>query len=212
MSVSRRAIINLLKTEGPLTSAALAPRLGITAVAVRQHLAELAAEKLVETVETAPSGGRGRPAAAWRLTEAADTFFPDGHEELAVGLIHGLRAAFGEEGVQRLIDQRTETQVRTYGKAIDGAADIAEKLARLAAIRTREGYMAEVEETADGGFLFVEHHCPICAAAKVCTGLCASELDVFRRALGAGAVIERTDHILAGANRCAYRIEPDRDA
>ena len=206
-SNTRRAIIDLLKIEGAMTPADLGQRLGVTAVAVRQHLADLATEKVAETVP-ADGGGtrsRGRPAVAWRLTGAADTFFPNGHEELAVGLIHGLRAAFGEDGITKLIAQRTEAQVRAYAKAMDGAGNLGERLECLAALRTREGYMAEVEEDA-AGYLFVEHHCPICAAARVCTGLCASELEVFQRALGNGVTVERTDHVLAGANRCAYRV------
>ena len=35
---TRRAIVKLLKTEGPLGSAQLAERLGLTAMAVRLHL------------------------------------------------------------------------------------------------------------------------------------------------------------------------------
>jgi predicted ArsR family transcriptional regulator len=54
--------------------------------------------------------------------------------------------------------------------------------------------------------LFVENHCPICAAAAACQGLCRSELAVFRAVLGADVTVERIDHILAGARRCAYRI------
>jgi predicted ArsR family transcriptional regulator len=66
--------------------------------------------------------------------------------------------------------------------------------------------MAEWQREKDGSFTFVENHCPICAAAKACQGLCRSELEVFQRALGEGAHVERTSHILTGARRCAYRI------
>ena len=68
--------------------------------------------------------------------------------------------------------------------------------------------MAEVAPGDDGGFMFLERHCPVCAAAQACTGLCASELDVFRTVLGPDVEVERTDHILAGAPRCAYRVRP----
>ena len=64
---------------------------------------------------------------------------------------------------------------------------------------------------ADGhGFLLIENHCPICRAAVACTGLCRQELEVFRAALGRGIVIKRTDHILAGARRCAYSIHSEK--
>ena len=80
------------------------------------------------------------------------------------------------------------------------------RVARLAEIRTAEGYMADWTSDPGGGFLLVENHCPICAAAAACQGFCRAELQVFREALGPGVKVERTDHILAGARRCAYRI------
>ncbi len=46
------------------------------------------------------------------------------------------------------------------------------------------------------------------AAAKACQGLCAVELAMFREVLGPGWMIERVDHLLAGARRCAYRMRP----
>lgn len=67
--------------------------------------------------------------------------------------------------------------------------------------------MASVVKDA-GGFLLIENHCPICAAAAACQGLCRSELAVFRAVLGSDVVVDRVDHILAGARRCAYRVMP----
>jgi hypothetical protein len=52
----------------------------------------------------------------------------------------------------------------------------------------------------------VERHCPICVAATACTGLCRNELEVFQDVLGPEVRIERTEHIVAGASRCAYRV------
>jgi len=54
--------------------------------------------------------------------------------------------------------------------------------------------------------LFIENHCPICAAANSCQGLCLSELELFQSVLGPAAHIERTEHIIAGNRRCVYRI------
>jgi len=65
--------------------------------------------------------------------------------------------------------------------------------------------MADYTED-DEGYLLVENHCPICAAAKVCQGFCASELQIFQSVLGESVSVQRTDHIIAGARRCAYRI------
>ena len=67
--------------------------------------------------------------------------------------------------------------------------------------------MAEVrpdEET--GAWLLVENHCPVCASARVCKGLCREEITLFERVLGRDVHVERITHILAGAGRCTYRI------
>ena len=65
-----------------------------------------------------------------------------------------------------------------------------------------------VETPSDEGFLLVEDHCPICAAAMSCQGFCSIEIEVFRNLLGPAWHIERQDHLLAGARRCTYRITP----
>jgi predicted ArsR family transcriptional regulator len=68
--------------------------------------------------------------------------------------------------------------------------------------------MAEWRAEPDGSFLLAENHCPVCAAARICQGFCRSELSVFRSVLGPGVAVERAEHILAGARRCAYVIQP----
>ncbi|PJI50782.1 MarR family transcriptional regulator, partial [Methylobacterium radiotolerans] len=37
-------------------------------------------------------------------------------------------------------------------------------------------------------------------------GFCRSELELFRKVLGEGVQVDREEHILAGARRCAYRV------
>ncbi|CAQ86467.1 conserved hypothetical protein [Photorhabdus asymbiotica] len=55
-----------------------------------------------------------------------------------------------------------------------------------------------------GTILLVENHCPICAAATVCQGLCRAELNVFQEILQ--AQVKRVEYILTGSRRCTYRI------
>jgi predicted ArsR family transcriptional regulator len=80
------------------------------------------------------------------------------------------------------------------------------RIEKLAQLRSREGYMAEWRQQDDGSFLLIENHCPICAAAQLCQGFCRAELEIFRSVLGIDVDVDRIDHILAGARRCAYRI------
>ena len=106
----------------------------------------------------------------------------------------------------RLLDARLVKQRADYGGRVDRSASLKKRLQQLAKVRTEEGYMAEVNPAGPHAFLFVENHCPICAAATVCQGFCAIELDLFRAVLGPDVSVEREEHIISGDRRCAYRI------
>lgn len=203
---TRRALVKLLKTDGPLGSAQLAERLGLTAMAVRLHLYELQNEGLVASEERA--GPVGRPAKLWRLTREADRLFPEAYAELSVALINAMQETFGAEGLGRVLDSRCARQREDYAARIRPEDSLEQKVAELARVRTEEGYMAEVRPEEGGRFLLVENHCPICAAANACQGFCSTELDLFRTVLGPGVEVERVEHIVSGDQRCAYRVTP----
>ncbi|HEX7313876.1 MAG TPA: metalloregulator ArsR/SmtB family transcription factor [Pyrinomonadaceae bacterium] len=204
---TRRAIVKLLKTEGPLGSAQLAERLGLTAMAVRLHMYALQEEGMV-SAEDRPVPV-GRPAKSWRLTREADRHFPEAYAELSVALIDAMQETFGAEGLGRVLASRCSRQQAEYAKRIRPKDSLEKRLNDLARVRTEEGYMAEVRaEEEGGGFLLVENHCPICAAANACQGFCSTELDLFRTVLGPGVEVERVEHIVSGDHRCAYRVRP----
>jgi predicted ArsR family transcriptional regulator len=198
-------ILTTLKTRGALGIPDIAKVLGVTVEAVRQQMAKLEAEGLVDA-ESRPSG-RGRPTQIWRLTGAGHQRFPDTHAEMTVQMISAVIKVFGPQGMDQLIGEREQVMRADYTAAMRGARSLEARLERLAEIRSREGYMAEFRPE-DDGFLFIENHCPICTAAQACTGFCRSELQLFEEALGPDVSVSRVEHILAGARRCAYRIEP----
>ncbi|MDP6706553.1 MAG: ArsR family transcriptional regulator [Alphaproteobacteria bacterium] len=203
LSGTRRSIVDLLKRQGACDAQGLAEQLAISAMAVRQHLYALAEKGFVAYDEDARPVGR--PAKLWRLTTGADAFFPDGHAALSVELLQSMRQAFGVEGLEKLVAVRAAAQRQSYGKRLAGAPDLAGRLEALARIRSEEGYMAEVA-TEGENFLLLENHCPICAAASECSGLCQAELEVFRSVLGPEVAVERIEHMPQGARRCAYRV------
>jgi len=206
---AKRRVLDLLKRLGPTEATALAARLELTDVAVRQHLIALEQNGLVEQRPSSPRG-RGRPSAVWSLTELAAELFPDRHADLTVGLIDATRRELGERGLERVIARRATTQLEQYRTALPGpSATLKKRVEALAAQRTAEGYMAEVRRERAGSYVLTEHHCPICEAARSCQGLCVAELGVFRQYLGPDVHIERVAHVLAEGDRCAYRIRRD---
>ena len=198
-------ILILIKTDGPQLAAAIGDALGISGEAARQQLSKMAEEGLVEPV-TVAAAGRGRPRQLWHLTASGNRQFPDGHAELTANLLGTLVEQLGAAALDTVISAREAETLQRYRQELGEAHDLASRIEALAGIRTREGYMADHWQEADGSFMLVENHCPICAAATVCAGFCRYELETFRAVLGAD--IERSEHILAGARRCAYHIMP----
>jgi len=194
-------LLILLKTRGGLTTKALAAALDISVPAVRQHLRGLGTLVAMEERRA----GVGRPPQVWRLTEAAQSRFPDTHGELTVRLIESIEGVLGSAALDRVIDDRFAQMLQSYRQRLDGVSSVGGKLRRLAAIRTEEGYMAEVQRH-DDGWLLIENHCPICAAATRCQGFCRNELALFRSVLGDDVSVERVEHLLDSADRCVYAV------
>ncbi|WFU02757.1 MarR family transcriptional regulator [Rhizobium sp. CB3171] len=196
-------ILILLKTDGPQLASTIGYALGISSEAARQQLTKMGEEGLVEPV-TESASGRGRPRQFWHLTAAGSRQFPDGHADLTATLLTTMAKQLGQGAVDAVISAREAETLKRYRSEIDITADLPSRVATLVAIRTREGYMADHWQEEDGSLVLVENHCPICAAATACVGFCRSELETFRATLEAS--VEREEHILLGARRCAYRI------
>jgi predicted ArsR family transcriptional regulator len=206
LTEAKHRLIDQMKRLGPSAVDELAARLDLTGMAVRQHLQALEKHGLVRA-EPQPPEGRGRPRTLWSLTPLAEEIFPDHHAELTDELLTAAREAFGEEGLDQLLAERTRRQLASYRHLLPGAeAPLGERVEALARQRTAEGYMAEAHQEGPGHWTLVEHHCPICTAARSCAGFCRSELEVFRAVLGDDVHVERTRHLLSDDDRCLYRI------
>ncbi len=199
-------ILYNLKSRGAQNAAGLAAQLDVTPVAIRQHLERLLDDGLVIHEDRRESVGR--PKRFWRLTEAGHSRFPDRHSDLTVELLESIGDMFGEEGLEKVIQRRERQMLVSYAGVVDAEHSLEDRLIKLMERRCEEGYMAELENDGDGGFVFIENHCPICAAASICQGLCRSELEIFQKLFKGTAHWERTEHVLNGARRCAYSVKP----
>jgi predicted ArsR family transcriptional regulator len=123
-------------------------------------------------------------------------------------LISTIRSELGETAFSRVLQRRAKEVGGAYRDKLAGETGMSAKLAALAEIRSAEGYMARLEKLPSDGYLLIEDHCPICAAATVCQGFCSIELEIFKSLFDKGWQIERQDHLLSGARRCTYRITP----
>lgn len=197
-------VLHAIKSGGPQSAETIAKRLKVTVVAARQQLGRLLDKDLVAFEDRRE--GVGRPKRIWSLTDAGQARFPDSHAAVAVDLLRAIETSFGAAGLDKVIAEREKAMRHIYVERLRPGRSLADCARLLAEQRSEEGYMAEAKKLPDGDVLLIENHCPICVAAKACQGFCRSELSLFRDVLGPEVRVERHEHILSGARRCAYRL------
>ncbi|MBL0885291.1 helix-turn-helix transcriptional regulator [Myceligenerans indicum] len=169
---TRRRVLGLVASDGPVTAAHLASTLGLTAPAVRRHLTLLEEEGRIEVHEGKPGPARrGRPARHYVVTHGGQSELAGGYQEIAADLLRHLRRQGGDEAVAAFARERYDAVVRRYAKRLDGAdagaatpgtaapgtaapgSDVATRAARLAALLTEDGYAASVRPVPAAGTL-----------------------------------------------------------
>lgn len=204
ITASFEKFLKLLKTRGPQSSSALAQELGITGEGARFQLSRMAMEGLVQASQE--SKGVGRPTQIWSLTVKSNQHFPDKHAAFSEQLLESMQEILEPAQLNTIISLREKKANEKYLDALKDIPGLEEKIARLAELRNSDGYLAEWDKD-EGGFILIENHCPICAAAQRCAELCEAEMNTFKEIFGEGVSVERVEHIIAGARRCAYKIK-----
>ena len=206
LPTTRRAILTLLKREGPLDAAAVTAALSLTPAAVRQQLARLEEDGLLtHHDDSEEQARRGRPRHLYALTSAAEVLFPKRYGDLTTELL-GYLGGPGASQVDELFEQRRRRRVagalpRTAHLPFD------EQVAALTAILDEDGYLADAERLDDGRWRITEHNCAILTVAHGFSQACTSELAFIRDALP-GATVRRVAHLMDGAHVCAYEVSP----
>ena len=205
LAKSQLEILERLKKRGPQSVRILATQLKMTTMGVRQHLTDLQSRALVkQTEETRQT--RGRPVHLWKLTAAGHRRFPNSHEQFSLQLLDTLLLELGQTQLNKLVDARSQRLQAHYEKALaQSGPALEDKIRVLTELLDADGFMPEVRLLPDG-WLLIENHCPVCAAADKCRQVCQSELDMFRSLLANHASVERVDHLFLGSRRCAYKI------
>jgi predicted ArsR family transcriptional regulator len=198
---TRQSILNLLRRSGRMTASELSDALGIGPVGVRQHLALLERDSLVEI--TGLRRGVGRPSHLYALTPEAEQLFPKQYDRLALDILGYINDTGGSEAVDRLLDARRNTLQRRYGSRLAGK-NREEQIQELCAILNEQGYMTAYERLEDGSFVLTEHNCPVDCVAREHVQLCGQEIRLYEDLLG--VPVQRDSTIAAGDTCCRYRI------
>jgi predicted ArsR family transcriptional regulator len=198
-------VLYAVRRRGEATAEEVAEQLDMTVSGARQHLSALASDGLVETAELPTAERRrGRRALVYSATAAADGLFPKAYGELTNELL-GYLGDSSPELVDELFAKRREQRIAGARARLAGKHDLGAQVAELTQILDQDGYLASYEQMSPGVYRIVEHNCAIWAVAQRYGQACTSEID-FIRAVLPGAAVERVEHMVAGAKRCAYEV------
>lgn len=200
---TRHRILIALKVLGEASAKTLGTHLHLTPMGVRRHLNILRDEGWVDY--RVFRHGQGRPTHLYFLTPKAMSLFDQRYAALSVELLCYLAEEQGEEVVSHLFQRRAERRVKEAQEALAGLP-LEQRVAQLAAILNRDGYMAEWEKDGEE-YCICEHHCAIQDVAHTFPQACETEL-TFIRELLPDATVERERNIVRGDHCCMYRIRP----
>lgn len=195
----------LLRNKAGLTVDDLSQQLQITRNAVRQHLAALERDDLVQRGETKPSGGR--PEQLYLLSDRGAEMFPRRYSWFSELLIEAMIAESGPEAVGDKLDEMGRAVGRQLLSARAAPSDRAARMAELAAIMKELGYAAEVAPT--------PAHDTIQANNCVFHHLAAKFPEVCRFDLGligtfTDAAVDHQECMVRGGRLCRFKLGTKR--
>ncbi|MCW3055928.1 MAG: putative transcriptional regulator [Chthonomonadales bacterium] len=206
--LTRQEILNCIKMSGPMTADELSRDLGISQVAVRQHLTSLEAETLIAV--TVERRGLGRPSHRYSLTTEGDESFPRRYDAALNELLDELRAWQGQAAVDELLQRRRERTLLTLQSRMHDRS-LTNRLNELARMETAHGFMMEVCSDGSEGFHLIKRNCSVCAVARNHPAICCqSESALYSQLLG-DTHVERVSAIVDGDATCTFHIRPRQE-
>ena len=119
------------------------------------------------------------------------------------GTANDIRSQLGEAVLDRLIDSRAADSKAAYAAALEGADDLGERVARLA-----EAGLAKGTWRSAGRNEIVMSWWTTTVPSVSPQGPVRLLPGRTRHVLGPNVRVERTEHIVQGDRRCAYRVSP----
>jgi predicted ArsR family transcriptional regulator len=175
--------------------------MGITPMAVRQHLMSLEKKGIIRY--EAKKYGVGRPVFLYRLTERAEDIFPKAYGKFLTEMLRTLEELDGKRKLDKLFRLRKEHLLAEKQSLLAGSGSLEDKLSRLTEELQADGFMAELSQDGDN-FVLKQFNCPIKGVASEFTQPCKYELELYKDLLGSG--VKRPECQRDGYPACVYLI------
>jgi predicted ArsR family transcriptional regulator len=196
----------LLRKKSGLTVDELSRELKITRNAVRQHLAALDSNGLVEQVATRPSGGR--PQQLYALADKGKELFPRNYTWFAQLAVDSIAREHGAEGLGKRLEAIGTDVAKQLRAQYPELKTREQKVEKLAELMQGLGYEARSLPAPRGAALIEADNCVFHGLAKSNPEICRLDL-----ALLGTFTDSRVDHqecMVRGGNVCRFRFTPGK--
>jgi predicted ArsR family transcriptional regulator len=209
---TRRRILAIIASSGPVSAAELAEELELTQTGVRRHLGELELAGQIAVHGQSAVGGvrRGRPARRFVVTAQGQTVLSQRYAELAVQAMQFLGESAGGDAVERFAESRARELEAHLGPAVQAAGeDVGRRATAVAVALSVDGYAATARPVPGSTLVqLCQGHCPVQDVATVFPQLCEAETRALSRVLGVH--VQRLATLAGGGHVCTTSIPPSR--
>jgi predicted ArsR family transcriptional regulator len=204
-ATQKQLLKELLKHKAGMTVEELSAQLAVTRTAVRQHVAALVNEGLLEKAQTRASGGR--PEQLYALSDKGRECFPRHYDWFAQLLIESVEREAGADGVlERLGTMGTEVgdQLRAQHPGLSATA---EKIEHLVTIMGQLGYDAR-SGGPDRPDTLEADNCVFHTLAMRNPNICRFDLALLEAF--SGDAVEHQECMAKGGGMCRFKFTPKK--
>jgi len=196
---TRNQIIMLLKRNSKQSVAQLSKQMGITPMAVRQHLMSLERREIISYKPK--KSGIGRPVFLYSLTDKARDIFPKSYVNFIKDMLRMIEDEGGRKKVEKMFMKMKARTLNGKYRHLMEKKDLKEKVDALVSMLDDEGFMVELDDNEDT-FSIKQFNCLLYSIAGEYPEACKYELQMYRDLLGKD--VKRTVCQTDGDPACVY--------
>jgi predicted ArsR family transcriptional regulator len=202
---ARGKIVAALRARQGASAVDLANEFGLSPNAIRQQFVLLERDGLVTGYSV--RRGKTKPTVEYRLTPAAEKYFPQHYDRMLNAVLREVRAAGGDEAVKAIFTSMSRRQSERLNAQIADKPP-AERVAALTTLLRASGVEAESEQTG-AVFTIREHNCPYSKTVGEHPEICSVIHSVMQDVVA--PQVQQTDSLATGGRECRFEITTSID-
>jgi predicted ArsR family transcriptional regulator len=197
---ARGKIVAALRGRGGASAFDLAREFGLSTNAIRQQFVLLERDGLV--TGSSVRRGKTKPTVEYKLTPAAEKFFPQHYDRMLNAVLREVRSTGGDAAVQAIFTSMGRRQSERLKERMTDRP-VAERVTALTDLLREVGVEAESEETSVG-FRIREHNCPYSKTVAEHPEVCSVIHSVMQAVVA--PEVRQTDSLATGGTECRFEI------